>query len=798
MLGIYFKTAWRNLTRYKGYTIINVLGLTLGICAFVAIYLIARHEFSFDSFHPDKDRIYRIMEDNTESTGEKLHFARVPFPVPFLAQKELTGLDAFAGVMPFGAKISVPGGNMPAKDFDGGAVIAQPTWFTVFSYQWLAGSESTNPFTVVLSESKARKYFGPGPLDAFLGRIVMYDSLRVQVSGIVKDWDQNTDFPFTDFISFSTLQSDPLRNTVSLDSWYPHDMPILAFAKLSKGARPAQINAQMATLVKRHADPGLKMALWLEPLSDIHFNVDIIENTTRTAHRPTLYVLIGIAIFILMIAVINFVNLSTVQSIQRSKEIGIRKILGGSKASVISQFLIETFLVTFLAMVLAVLLVNPVLGEFRSFLPPGLAFHLFSPSTLIFLVLVTLATTLLAGIYPARALASNFPVSSLKGTGIQKGSEKWYLRKGLIVFQFSISLVFIIGSIVIAGQLNYVRYKDLGFKSDAIITVGMPGGDSLSKARVLAERIKEMASVGGVALEGMPPGNARGMVVQFQYSGMKDTRVGQVDGNEDFIPLYQIKLLAGRNLEHSDSVTEFVINETLSREMGCKRPEEAIGQTIYWLNKPYPVVGVVADFNSQSLHAPITPLCIINRVDREGEFGIKLSAKGKQPENVKATIMEIGKLWKSIYPDGTFKFQFYDESIALLYEKDQNAATLMNTAMLITIFISCMGLFGLVKFSAEKRTKEIGIRKVLGASVANIAVLISRDFVVLVAIAILIASPVAWYFMDKWLDGFAYRIGINWWIFVLAGAGAIFIALLTVSFQTIRAAKANPINSLRI
>jgi len=287
------------------------------------------------------------------------------------------------------------------------------------------------------------------------------------------------------------------------------------------------------------------------------------------------------------------------------------------------------------------------------------------------------------------------------------------------------------------------------------------------------------------------------MRIKFKSTDVKETGVAQMAGNEDIIPLYRIKLLAGRNLMHSDSAKEFVINKTLSQLMGCKTPGEAVGKMLYWNNKIYPVVGVVADFHSSSFHEPIIPLCIVNRPDREATLAIRLVAAGKQSNSIKTTLSQIENIWKKVYPAGTFDYRFYDESIALLYEKDQQAAILMNTAMAITIFISCIGLFGLALFTAEKRAKEISIRKILGASAANIVAILSKDFVLLVTIALLIASPIAWYFMSRWLQGFAYRINISLWIFILAGAGAIFIALITIGFQAVKAALVNPVKHLR-
>jgi putative ABC transport system permease protein len=803
MIKNYLKIAWRNISRNRIYTVINVLGLSLGVCACIVIYIISSYELSFDTFHPDKERIYRVMGDVTESTGEKLHFGKLPLPLASTARQELSGLDAIAGISPYNAKVSIlQSAGKPAKYFDNsGIVIADPQYFDIFKYNWISGNAIHSlraPFTVVLTESKAHKYFGSIPLDKIIGKQVIFDdSLKVSVSGIVKDWDKKTDLAYTDFISSGTIQSSFLKNSINPDSWGEGNMSTSAFVKLSKGAIPIQINAQLTDLVKKHADPKMKLTPWLEPLSDIHFNANVIENPIRTAHMPTLYGLMGIALFILILAVINFINLSTAQSIRRAKEVGVRKVLGSSRVSLIFQFLTETLLLTVFAIVLAVSLVKPIFSAFNTFIPPGITFHLLNPSTVIFLVLITVITSLLAGLYPAKILSSYAPVLNLKGTGVQRGSEKWMLRKELIIFQFTISLVFIIGAIVINSQLRYAGNKDLGFTADAIITVETPWGDSLSKVKVAAEKIKQIPGVSRVALAWATPGNAKRMRIKFTSTDVKDIGVAQVDGDENLIPLYQIKLLAGRNLAHSDSVNEFVINENLSRLMGFKKPDQAVGKTIYWLNKPYPVVGVVADFHSSSLHDPIVPVCIINRVEREGTITIELAEKGKQSNNLKATLTQIEKAWKSIYPEGAFDYKFYDESLALAYQKDQQAGILMNTAMSITIFISCIGLFGLVLFTAEKRAKEISIRKILGASVTNIATMLSKDFIELVFIALLIASPIAWYVMSKWLQGFAYRINISLWIFMLAGLGAIFIALVTVSFQAIKAALANPVKNLR-
>ena len=810
MLRNYLKIAWRNIIRRKTSTTINILGLSLGICACIVIYTISSYEFSFDTFHPDQERIYRVMSDVTESTGDKLHFAKAPIALSIDGRKSLPGVSTIASIIPYRVKIAIPSSDNPIKNFGSNlegtnfttTVIAEPQYFEIFKYQWLAGDVTTAlvaPYKVVLTESKAYKYFGSQPPDKIIGKQLIYeDSLIVNVSGIIKDWNKNTDLLFTDFISFNTLQSSFLKNKISTDSWKQNALSAWIFTKLKDKGTVPEVNAQMAQLVKTHPDSPSSISLWLEPISNIHFNSDIIENSIRTAHKPTLYTLIIIALFILMLAVINFINLSTAQSLQRAKETGVRKVLGSGRVSLVFQFLTETFVLTFFAVLLAVALVKPILSFFHSFIPAAVSFHLFDPSTIIFLLLFMIITAMLAGLYPAKVLSSYLPAQILKGKGMSEAKSRITFRKSLVVFQFSVSLVFIIGSLVMASQLRYTQTKDLGFKSEAILTIETPGGEGLSKIAVLSERTRQINGVSNVALQWLSPmtDNPRGMKLKFKSTDEKDFWVTQVAGNENFIPLYDIKILAGRNLTRSDSVNEFIINESLSRLMGDKVPDESLGKILYWNDKPYPVAGVVSDFHVKSLHDPVTPLCIINRPDREGSIAIKLASK--QPGMVKRILSQLEKEWKQVYPAQTFNYKFYDESLALLYRKDQQASMLINTSTGITIFISCIGLFGLMLFTTQKRAKEISIRKILGASIVNILTMLGKDLVILVLIACLISSPVAWYFMNEWLQGFAYRINLGLPIFALAGVGTIIIALLTISFLAIRAAIVNPVKNLRI
>src|SRR5260221_347037 len=814
MLSSYLKIAWRNMARHKVYAIINIIGLSLGISACIVIYLIAHYELSFDGFHPDKDGIYRVVAEVQVSNGEKYFLKSFPPHLPAVIGEEMLGFRKMVGLIPYDAQISIPDRNDPERKFDskveGGYVttaFTESAYFDIFTYEWLIGNEQTalkKPFKVVLTESKARQYFGLLPLDKIIGKEVVYsDSLRASVSGVVKDWDENTDFPLTNFISTSTLNNF-LRNGSNNN---PYGSTI--FIKLAPGITPAQVNSQFSEFVKRQSillvGQGNKLLMYLQSLSDIHFTGNFNRgdgdaqhydgDSFRKAHLPTLYGLMGGALFILIIAIVNFVNLSTAQSIRRAKEIGIRKVLGSIRTSLIMQFLIETLMQTFIAVCISVLSVAPILSAFGSFIPSGVRFDFFSPQTLFFILLVTVITSLSAGFYPAKVLSSYLPVLSLKGISGHTSNNKGYFRKGLIVFQFTISLIFIIGTLVIGNQIRFTR-AELGFPSGTIVSHW--GGES-SKAPVLAEKLRHLAGVDRVALQGFPPIGMTRVIRSVTNKG-KDENVVSVSmklGNEEFIPLYQMKLLAGRNLMASNILKEFVINRSYTKSLGFTKPEEALGALIYFEGIPYPVVGVVEDFHEGSLHERIAPIMIAHIPQDENTIVVKLGTQGRSGNNLQISLAQVEDQWKQVYGDQPFNYRFLDDDIAWLYEKERRSATLMNAVMMITMFISCMGIFGLAMFAAELRTKEIGIRKVLGATVTNITVMLSREFVQLVLIAMLISSPIAWYCMDQWLQDFVYRINISWWVFVIAGFAALVIALITMSFQTIKAANANPVESLR-
>jgi ABC-type antimicrobial peptide transport system permease subunit len=820
MLRNYFTIAWRSITRHKIYTTINVIGLALGVCACTVIYLITHYEFSFDRDHSDGDRIYRIVGE-AKFRGNTFFLNSLVSDMGGL-ETEIPGFEEKAAFHTYGEQVSIPDGTNPPKRFPNNiegswsstAIITVPQFFDIFQYQWLAGSASVlkEPFKVVLSEKRAQLYFGNIPADKVIGRTVIYeDSLQVTVGGVVRDWTANTDLGYTDFISIGTATHSFLKNRIPTADWNslrPHSS--MAWVKLARGTSVETVNARMNAYIKEHANPenkGPEARFWLQPLSDIHFAREFHRGDDgddfRKPYLPTLYMLMGVAVFILVLAVMNFINLSTAQSLQRAREVGVRKVLGSRRKHIIFQFLAETLVLTVFSVLLSVLLVDPVLHAFKDYVPPGVEFHFQQPHVWMFLILITAITTILAGLYPARLLSSYLPVLSMKGVTMHKGTERIGLRKALIVFQFTVSLVFIVAAMFIGKQINFMQAAEKGFNTEGIITINK-WRDQRGGLKVFAANIQKLKGIDRVLLQGNAPmGFARREFGVTYKDGKKEIDVNTVAewGNDAYIPFYKMKLVAGRNLLHTDSLREFVVNETFTRALGFKNPEAAVGKEVEWKgpngDHRYPIVGVVADFYQGSFHDAILPAAIGNVPEEENSLAIKLTASKKNAKEVKALLTGMEREWKKVFPNDDFQYSFLNESITWLYGQEENTAWLINIAMGITIFISCMGLFGLGMFTAQKRTKEIGIRKVLGASVADITVMLNRDFVKLVLIAFLIAAPISWYFMHQWLQDFVYRTSMSWWVFALAGLSAVGVALLTVSWQALRAAVANPVESLR-
>jgi putative ABC transport system permease protein len=806
------RSAVRFLGRHKGYSGINILGLTMGLCACLVIYHIVSYEFSFDRAYPDRDRIYRVGSririDNGNGVINEGYGKSIPAPAPAALLAQVPHIEALAAYYPYNVSVTIPqsGSTAPIRlapkgvnPFISTTIIASREYFDIFPYTWLAGNPAqslSQPYSVVLTASRARDYFGEQAADKDIGRELIYDdSLHVRVSGIIKDYAGNTDFHNTDFISFPTVSHSFLKDIYRHDQWrFNLGVPgIQAFVKLSKNANAGQTAALFDTILQRHIANDaflrmLKLNMVLQPLGDVHFNEAYDNDGIRKASTPVLYGLIGAAAFILLLAVVNFINLSTAQALQLAKDVGIRRILGASRRRLISRSLTETAILTTLSAIIALALFRPVLALSHDYLPAGLPLNPFRGALLFFVIGSIVVTAFLAGLYPAIGLLRMRFYQHVQ----PQNTRRFTFRRVLIVLQFSVSLVFIITSLVVGRQINYMLDADMGFKSNAVVTVtGLNA--SPQQIRLFARQAFGIPGVQATTVQGHAPAGVSPIQNPMQLDNRTDSHleVNIQAGDERFIPFYGIPLLAGRNLSSGDSLREFVINDTYSKALGFSKPADALGHTLTWQGKTLPIVGVAADFHTSSLHTAIPALAIVRAADRDNSVGFRISLTDHQ------TLSRLETLWKSLVPDLPFTYTFLDESIARLYKRDRDLSLLVGISTAIAIFVSCIGLLGLTVFIVERKKKEVSIRKVLGAGVAQIVFLLNKEFLMLTGIALVIASPVAFLGMHRWLENFAYRVAISWWIFLVAGLIIVAVSVLTVSLRVLRAARVNPTENLR-
>ena len=546
------------------------------------------------------------------------------------------------------------------------------------------------------------------------------------------------------------------------------------------------------------------MTVHLQPLADIHFNTDYgVFDESRQAHKPTLYALLAVAGFLLLLACINFINLSTAQASQRAKEIGIRKTMGGQRGQLAFQFLNETFLLTVMATGLSIVLAPFLLKVFSDFIPKELHFSLTrQPEIIPFLLTLIIAVSLLSGIYPALVLSGYKPVLILKNqafSGSAKTRAAW-LRKSLTVSQFVIAQVFIIATILVGRQISYALNKDLGFKKEAIAFFGTPYNRPKTQRDVLLQKLNAIPGIALISHSSAPPASGGVNTTDAKYNdGKKEvkTEVQVLLADTNYLRLFHLNLLAGSNIPQCDTSNALIINETYARILGFSDTRKAVGKRVNWNSANLPIVGVIADFHQASLHKPIKPLAVINGMNDAFNFNIALQPQNADGTAWKATIAQIEAAYKSLYPEDDFSYEFFDESIARFYTGEKNASRLLLWATGLAIFISCLGLLGLVIYITNQRTKEIGIRKVIGASVLQIVTLLSRDFLKLIGIAIFIALPIAFWAGQKWLENFAYKAALSWWIFAAGAAALLFVAVAVLCLRAFKAATANPVESLR-
>lgn len=821
MIKNYFKIAFRGFWKHKIFTFINIVGLSIGITASVAIYLIVHYDFTFDKFHRDSDRIYRVVS-NYSFQGQPGYNGGVCAPLAPAIKAQATGVQFTARTYTISPDVFIPhpGTKNPPTRFKAQdrVAFADQSYFQIFDYVWLAGSSAhalDEPYHVVITSERAKLYFPNLPYGQIVGKIITYDTLKVTVSGIVETIKQNTDLSFHDFISFNTATSNKgVGDQMQLDQWDSTNSAFDTFIKLFPNTSSAKVEKQLNAILAKNDPPkaedkGSTHSFALQRLDDIHFNDKYgAFDFGNTANKTTLYGLLVIASFLLLLGCINFVNLTTAQAAQRAKEIGIRKTMGSTRKQLVVQFLSETFLITLIAVFISIVLTPFVLKLFSDFIASGVkADFIHQPGIILFLAVLTIVVSLLSGFYPAVMLSGYKPVTVLKNQA-QSNSSKTrnaWLRKSLTVSQFIIAQFFIMATVLVSKQIYYALHKDLGFKKDAIIVSNSPWKNrSASKNQVLLNKFRAIPQVTMVSICNAAPSSGMTQTTVGLYKdGKKEikTSVEIKSGDENYIKVYQIKMLAGRNIQPTDTGKAVIINTTYAKVLGFKTPGDAIGKQLEKLNgdKQVTIIGVCADFYERSLHSAINPLVIqYGRGDyQKGMFSIALNPETAGGNEWKTAIAAMGKAWKEVYPDDDFDYHFYDETIAQFYATEQHTATLLTWATGLSIFISCLGLLGLAIYTTGQRTKEIGVRKVLGATVAQIVTLLSTELVALILLAFVIVTPIAWWLMNKWMQDFADRTTISWWIFALSGGGMLLTAIITSSFQTVKAAIANPVKSLR-
>lgn len=815
MFKNYFTIALRNFRRHNVFSLIMVFSLAIGIAASLVIYLIIDYHFSFDKFHKDRGRIYRVVTDMMFS-GVDFTTSGVPPALYNAVQTEVTGVQQTAYFFTFHPTVQIPAaGKQPAffKN-ESNIVFTDQNYFALFPHRWLAGTPAmlNVPFQVALSESVARKYFPGMPFGSIIGRQIVYnDTLQLAVSGIVADWTENSDLTFNQFLSFATMYATGLKDKFGLESWMSTALASQLFLKLAPQTTPEHLHGQLKKLMEKYSPENNKngnTAGWsLQPLNDLHFNSKYGNYGLPMGNTATQKNLATAALFLLLLGCINFINLTTAQAAQRSKEIGIRKTMGSSRRQLVLQFLSETFFITLLATLFSTLFIPWILKLFADFIPEGVRFNPFQqPQIAVFLMVLTLAVTLLSGFYPALVLSGYKPALVLKNqSNANTGkTRKAWLRKTLTVSQFIIAQVFIMGTVLVGKQIHYALTKDLGFRKEAILSFSLPSAFSSkvgTKQAVLQAELQAMPQISRVSTGGQPPssgGNTMLSILAFK-DGKKEVQ-GNVEmkiGDTNYLRLYGLRLLAGRNVTQSDSITEFVINETYLHILGFQKPEDAIGKILHADYGQMPIVGVMADFHQHSLHDPIQP--VVFTCDPRQSYYVHVALKPQVPggHSWQNAIVTMEKKYKQLYPKEDFNYEFFDESIAKFYKDDQDLSKLLSWATALSVVISCLGLLGLVIYTTNQRTKEIGIRKVLGATVTQLVGLLSRDFLLLVVIAFVVAAPIAWWGMQQWLQNFAYRTAISWWVFAATGMGMLLLALLVLSARTIKAARTNPVKNLR-
>lgn len=794
----YLSIAWRTLLKKKGYSALNIFGLALGIACALLIFMYVSYERSFDNYHTKGDRIYRVIHGEKNSSLD-IYWVWNNAPIgPAMADyfPEIEKVVQFSGR----ADILLTHGEITHQEE--GVFLIDSTVFDVFSWKLLKGNPKTAlaaPFSIVLTESTARKYFGDeDPLGKTLkgseaaGRSNAGDYL---VTGVMEDVPANSHFRFNALLSMSTFRKS--RPEV-FDAWGYVDF--YTYFLVNDQFDRSKFEAKIPAFLKNQFnDPNNTYNIVIEPLSDMYLGTVAQRQPGETGSIANLYIFSVIGLFVLVIAIINFMNLATARSMERSKEVGIRKSIGAHRKNLIAQFMGESFVIVALSVIAAIAIVILALPAMNNISGRLLDItHFLTPKNIALLLAGMVLVAIVAGSYPAFVLSSFNPVVVLKG--MRKNDTKGInLRRGLVVFQFSLSIALIAGTIVVSYQMDYILNKQLGFDKEQMLVLDYNYDEPVNAIQeVLKTEMESIPGVSSAAFSRSVPGsyfpNAYTEIIRpdGQMKGMAQPifQVGM-----DFINHYGIEIVAGRSYSRdhpSDTIGGIVINEAAARQYGYTNPADIVGKKYKQWGREGEVIGVAKDFNYVSLHGGIEPLTLPLE-----PFACRYLSLKIQSLEMNATIKAVNEVWSELAPHRPFLFSFLDDSFDRQYQKDFNFRTLFSVFSSLAIFIACLGLLGLATYTADARTKEIGIRKVLGASVNSIVTLLSKDFLALVVIAMVIATPVAWLSMERWLSKFAYRIELQTWIFILAGVSALVAAALTVSFQAIKASRRNPVTALR-
>ena len=794
MLSNYIKIAIRTLFRQKGYSAINIAGLAVGIACCLLIFIYVKDELSYDRFHEHSDRIYRVYRTHEASGGDLRAVARTNYVLSDILTANFTDIEQAVRLARSTSRIRYNDKNFIEPNF----FVADPEVFDVFTIPFIQGDQANalkEPFSVVITEETAQRYFGN---DNPIGKTIMYDYQHpFTVTGVVQGFPPQSHFQF-DFIA-SMESTKSLFPPVMFEHW--GNIWLYTYLLLSPGADAAVLKQQMAGFMAQHAPPEahrIHLQFLLQPLTDIHLRSNLDIELQANSNITYIYIFIIIALFILAIACFNFINLTTARSVSRSKEVGIRKTIGANRPQLIRQFIGEAIVVTIIAVLFGMLLIELILPWFNDF--TGKALSMTSLKTGVAatgLLGIVLTVGFGAGIYPALFLSSYRPVDVLSGKSSSGNARNHaLLRKGIVTFQFAISIALIASTVIIYNQLTYMRTKDLGFDKDRILIVQLNNPDARRQVDVLKEAFLNHASVlHTAAVSHIPPEQLNSWRISPLDTPSEDYELINVMSIDyDFIELMNIELVEGRNLSREyarDEHEAILFNEAAVRHFGLDEPIGA------WFDlfqgyKEGMVVGIVKNFHYESLDSEIMPVFLHIWPQWYSQLLLKI-----RPENMQQTVQDVQEIWHAHSADWPFEYRFLDDDFDRVYRSEERFGKLVLYFSVLAIFIACLGLFGLASYATQQRTKEIGVRKVLGAGVTTIVMMLSKEFTKWVLLANLIALPVAYYVMNRWLQNYAYRIEIGFEVLLFTAAVAFMIALFTVSYQSIKAALANPVESLR-